>query len=223
MKKFLLALFLFAAPAQAQERNVALIIAMDVSGSITQDRYKLQLDGMAAALESPRFIRLLSPQHPTAIMFMQWSAWANIWVSEWHLVSSAAEARALAAVVRNLERQSTGGTGIAAALRRAREEFQRMDFTAHALVLDISGDGVENSEPLPNVHAARDALIEMNVTINGLPIGGDPSQNFEALVAFYREHVIGGPYHFLYPVARDADFARAFTRKFVLEIAQVED
>lgn len=219
----ILILTLLVSPAVAQDRNVALIIAMDVSGSITQDRYKLQLDGMASALVNRRFTAILSPQLPTSIMFMQWSAWQDIWVSEWFVLTSAEDAAALATVVREMPRRSTGGTGIAAALRRAREEFQRMSFTAHALVVDISGDGVENADTVANLRQARDALIEMSVTINGLPIGGDPAQNFDALVDFYRENVIGGPYHFLHPVLRDAEFARAFTRKFLLEIAMVED
>ena len=211
--------------ARAQEPGIvsaALILAMDVSGSVTLDRYKVQIDGIAAALESPRMARRVDYSAPIALMVMQWSGALEIWTSEWFALRDRGDLRATAASIRSMERRGSGSTGVAAALARAREEFQRLPFQARALILDVSGDGVENVGPPASVAPVRDSLVEMGVTINALPIVGDPSQDPRALTEFYRDQVIGGPHAFLHVVARDADFAHSFLRKIVLEIAGID-
>jgi hypothetical protein len=42
------------------EANVALVLAVDVSGSVDDDRFKLQREGIAAAPESDDFVAVLA-------------------------------------------------------------------------------------------------------------------------------------------------------------------
>ena len=69
---------------------------------------------------------------------------------------------------------------------------------------------------------ARDPLVALGVTINGLPImikrpGGFAS--IENLDIYYEDCVIGGPGAFLVPVTDIQKLASAIRRKLVLEIA----
>ena len=225
-RAFLAAPLALAWPAaRAQEPDImsaALILAMDVSGSVTLDRYKVQIDGIAAALESPRMARRVDYSAPIALMVMQWADAHEIWTSQWFILRTRADLRVTAGALRSMERRGNGWTGVAAALARAREEFQRLPFQARALILDVSGDGVENVGPPASVAPVRDSLVEMGVTINALPILGAAGQDHDRLTAFYRDQVIGGPHAFLHVVARDADFAHSFLRKIVLEIAGID-
>jgi len=88
-------------------------------------------------------------------------------------------------------------------------------------VVDVSGDGINNSGPPPEI--VRDRLVADGVVINGLPIVNDrpnfgrmPQQDLEW---YFREHVIGGDGAFLI-VAEDFDqFGLAIRRKLTTEIA----
>jgi hypothetical protein len=84
-------------------------------------------------------------------------------------------------------------------------------------VVDVSGDGRDNCNPRTAVDSLRDSLVNVDVTINGLPIlEGAEAATIEQ---WYTDHVIGGPASFLLPAAGYRDFGRAIRRKFILEIS----
>src|SRR5262249_4803547 len=55
--------------------DTGLILAVDVSGSVTPERFLLQMDGIAAAFEDPsvQATILAGPRHALAIILVQWS------------------------------------------------------------------------------------------------------------------------------------------------------
>ncbi|MFM7689019.1 MAG: DUF1194 domain-containing protein, partial [Alphaproteobacteria bacterium] len=112
-------------------------------------------------------------------------------------------------------------TSISGAIIHARRELAACPFEATRRVVDISGDGVNNSGP--PVTVLRDEAVAEGIVINGLPIVNDrptfgrpPPANLDL---YFRDYVIGGPGAF-YIVAEDFNsFGQAVKRKLIREIA----
>ena len=106
-----------------------------------------------------------------------------------------------------------GWTSISGAIDYSIGLFARLGVAADRRVIDISGDGA-NNDGRP-VDAARDAAMEVGITINGLPIlEVEPD-----LDRYYRDHVIGGPQSFLVVARNEASFAAAVMDKLLAEVA----
>lgn len=209
---FLLAL---AAGWPAQAASVALVMAIDVSGSVSPGRYGLQHDGIARAFESPQLVKAIGEQ-PGGIeaLVLEWSDPEKIAITVgWTRIRNRASALAFAAAVRATHRTSGGLTALGSAMLAAGAAFDHMPEPARRRIIDISGDGSANSGERPA--DARDILVKRGITINGLAIlTEEPS-----LDDYYRRNVIGGPSSFVL-VARNPDsFAAAIQNKLVQEVA----
>ena len=223
MKAFILALALWglASPAwSAAERvDLALVLAVDVSESIDQERYTLQMHGLAAALASAdvQASMLAGPHKSMLVAVVQWSNRPHVTLP-WTLLTSKADIAKLAQRLRTMRRADEGFTCMSVALRSIADKlFTQLPIPAERMVVDVSGDGQDNCNPEESVDHVRDDLIASGVTVNGLPIlEGDEAETLEE---WYREHVIGGQNAFLLPASGFADFERAIRRKFVTEIA----
>jgi hypothetical protein len=88
-------------------------------------------------------------------------------------------------------------------------------------VIDVSGDGANNSGPL--VVPARDDVLAAGITINGLPIMLKRpyvgTMDIDNLDVYYEDCVIGGPGAFVIPIREREKFIEATRTKLVLEIA----
>lgn len=212
---------LLATPALAQRERVdlALVLAVDVSESIDPVRYSLQMNGIAAALDSPevRASVLSGPHRSMLIAVVQWSNRPTLSVP-WTLLTSEDDVRRFAARVRTMPRADKGFTCMSRALRSIADKvLTQLPVPAERVVIDVSGDGQDNCNPPEPVDEVRDELAGQGVTLNGLPIlEGDEAATLEG---WYRDHVIAGPQSFLLPAQGFADFERAMRRKFVTEIS----
>jgi hypothetical protein len=87
-------------------------------------------------------------------------------------------------------------------------------------VIDVSGDGVNNSGPPAEL--ARDRAVAEGITINGLPILNDrPTFGRRPPVPldqYYLESVIGGQGAFMVPAEDFEAFGTAVRRKLIREI-----
>ncbi len=211
------AVFLAAAPAQAA--SLALVLAIDVSASVTADRYVLQHDGIARAFENPALIdEIAAAPGGVEALVTEWSNPEDIAVTVgWTRITDRKSAVAFAAAVRATTRSSNGLTAIGPALLAAAAAFDRLPEPADRRVIDISGDGMANFGVPPA--GVRDALVRRGITINGLAI-----LTVEPWLAdYYRHNVIGGPGAFVL-VAKDMNsFAEAILRKLVAEVAVLPD
>src|SRR6202007_765572 len=101
---------LVAKSAPAAGAGLALVLAVDVSASVTADSYLLQRDGIARAFENPRLINAISAG-PGGIeaLVLEGSDPARIVVTVgWTRVADATSAAAFAAAVRATKRSSEG-------------------------------------------------------------------------------------------------------------------
>jgi hypothetical protein len=205
------------APPEPKGAALALVFAIDVSGSVTPDTYLLQIEGIARAVEDRRVLGgVAAAPGGIEVMLLQWSNPRDAVVSvPWTRITDAASARRFAGRVRRARRSSRGLTAIGAAIFAAMRQFDGLPLPAARRVIDVSGDGMANFGISPDI--ARDAAVKAGITINGLAV----LTHEPWLESYYRRHVIGGPAAFVL-AARDAtSFADAMRRKLALEIAGV--
>jgi Ca-activated chloride channel homolog len=203
------------AAAPARGAALALVLAIDVSASVTADSYLLQHDGIARAFVDRRLLAEISAlPRGLDVLVLEWSDPDKMSVTvDWTRVIDAASAETFAAAVRATRRSSNGLTAIGTALLAAAAAFDRLPEPPARRVIDISGDGMANFGPPPA--AARDRIVAAGITINGLAIlTGEPW-----LADYYRHNVIGGPSAFVAVARTYDDFGGAIARKLIEEVA----
>jgi len=227
--------------AQEEDVDTALIVAVDVSNSVDDERYRLQMEGIAKALEDPGVTQAITGGGKGGILFsmITWADRPTVNLP-WTRISNAAEAKVVAAKVRSLPRQGGEFTCMSRMMRFVSDKIvPQIPAKATKVVLDISGDGPDNCNAEEHVDALRDELVQYGVTVNGLPIleggqedvvvPGQPSvqsylpeeQETAPLEKWYRDNVKGGPGSFVLPANGYSDFGRAIRQKFVLEITEL--
>ena len=217
--RFVAALLLaLGGAAQAQPVDLALVLAVDVSESVDAERYALQVEGIARALENPRFADAIGAgeNRAVALLVMEWSDRQRQAVTiGWTRVTDEGSARAVAQRMRRSLRSSNGLTAMGDALIAAKKELESVPWTARRRAVDVSGDGMANIG-VP-VAVARDLLVAEGIAINGLPILTEEPW----LELYYNDYVIGGPGAFVVPAENYSTFAEAMTAKLVAEIAAI--
>jgi len=222
------ALFAAARPAQAQNRPVdlELVLAVDVSRSIDAVEQELQMRGYANAFSDPRITDAISTgQHGAiAVMLMIWSDYhLQETLIPWRVIDSPDSAIAFSQAVMEAPRRVYLYTSISGALDYAVRRFGQ-GFAGTRRVIDVSGDGVNNSGRPANV--ARDEAVAEGIVINGLPIINDRPNPFPMrqppLDQFYRDQVIGGDGAFMVVAEGFEAFDQAIRRKLIREVSQRE-
>ncbi len=215
----LLAFMVVATPAEAGMKavDVALVLAPDVSGSVSEASWKLQRDGMAAAIASKKFHDVVraGPIGRIAVSVVQWSAMAIVAI-DWRIIESQADAEAVAGEISSIRRMGNGNTCMDTALLKAMELFRQIDGNATRQVIDISGDGEHNCKHRDFSRVRQEALAA-DITINGLPIVTPIEPKIES---WYEEHLIGGPGAFIVTAKGFDNFKEAFLKKVTTEIAE---
>ncbi|HPG88458.1 MAG TPA: DUF1194 domain-containing protein [Hyphomicrobium sp.] len=224
--------------------DTALVIAVDVSQSVDATRYKLQMDGIAAAFEDKDVIAAITSGANGRILItlVTWSDTASIAIP-WTLIANAGDALAVARAIRVLP-QATGEFTCLARMLRTLQRFSlaQIPLPANRTVVDVSGDGIDNCDDTPATGIERDQIVAAGGVINGLPVivagendeivgsgayrkpGYDinnlsPDKDTTTLDAWYKKHVLGGRGAFIMPAKGYEDFGRAFRQKFVTEVS----
>ena len=228
-----------ARAVSSEEVDTALIVAIDVSNSVDEKRYKLQMEGIAQALEDPGVIQAIVGGAKGGILFslVTWSDQPTVNLP-WTHIASEADANAAAKKVRSLPRQAGEFTCMSRMMRVVSDKIvPQIPSKAVKVVLDVSGDGKDNCNSQEPIEQVRDELVKYGVTVNGLPIlenagpeivtpGAPSSQSYlpgkqqvDPLEQWYTDSVKGGPGSFVLPANGYADFGRAIRQKFVLEVS----
>jgi hypothetical protein len=220
----------FSAHADEGEVDVLLVLAADVSRSVDDKKFKLQREGYAAAIVDPRVVRAMTggPNGRIAVIFVEWaSEWEQKVVVEWTVIASERDAQQVSARMLEAARSYWGRTSISAAIDFSLRLLARSPFQSNRRVIDVSGDGTNNSGR--EVTVARDAAIAQGVTINGLvilsevPLATNPTHTHPpgGLTAYYENNVIGGPGAFVLEAESFETFGQLLVSKLVKEIAQL--
>jgi hypothetical protein len=211
-------------PGSLVEVDLQLIIATDVSGSVSHNEAFLQRKGVADAFRHRDVITAIESGSlgRIAVAYVDWSSrFYNQVLVDWTLIDGEEAALGYANTLMRIPRTRGQGTSISDVLEFSMAVFEYSPYTGGKQVIDISGDGPNRSgRPLLEV---RDEAVSKGIVINGLPVV-DPYgwDEFSNLPEYFRGCVIGGPGAFVQVAEGFADFSRAIRRKLVLELSADE-
>jgi hypothetical protein len=217
---------LTATEAPAEPCRLSLAIALDVSGSVDAREYRLQADGLAAALadDEVRDLLLAMPDAPVALAIYEWSAsrYQRL-VQDWVFIVDEAALASVVTRLRGLDReQAPEPTGLGAALRYGKRLIDAGP-ACWDQTLDVSGDGKNNDWPTPQ--QLRDARALSGLRINALVVVENRDElragarETGELPAYFNTQVIQGPGAFVEVARGFEDYARAMKRKLLKELA----
>ena len=199
--------------------DTALIVSMDVSSSVDERRYQIQLEGIAAALEDKGVIDAILSGPRKSILFavVSWADRPKLSLP-WIRIASKEDAAVAALKVRTMPRENGDFTCLSKMLRFVTDKIvPQIPEPALKVVVDVSGDGSDNCNTDEPAKAVRDEMNGRGTTTNGLPIL--EGREAATLEGWYRENVMGGPGSFVLPANGFEDFGRAIRQKFVVEIS----
>ncbi|HYI84323.1 MAG TPA: DUF1194 domain-containing protein, partial [Acetobacteraceae bacterium] len=207
-----------------KEVDLLLALAVDASGSIDADEFRLQREGYAEALSHPAVLAAIGskPRGAVAVAMVEWGSPGGAkTVLDWMRLSADAESvRRVARAVLAAPRSPQGYNAIGDALDHCALLIHAAPFTAGERVIDLSGDGpdLRSLRPAP---AARDDAVAAGITVNALAVAaaGQVTRAGEPLAETYRREVVGGPGAFVVTAEDRRDIARALRAKLVREIA----
>jgi Protein of unknown function (DUF1194) len=208
------ALILATAPhaAGAAERvATAIVFAVDVSGSVSPERYELQRTGIARVFAAENIEQMLGGG--LAVALIEWSD-GHVVIVPWTILKTADDAHRLAVRIAAAPRSPGYSTELSLAMLAAADLLDKCPCEAANRIIDVSGDGPNNgpvSTPL-----ARDEVVARGIRVNGLPIVTPEEPD---LAAWYKSNVVGGVGGFMEVANGFEDFARAMRRKFTVEVA----
>jgi Protein of unknown function (DUF1194) len=229
----LLSLALTLAPPMARAADsvdLLLVLAADVSRSVTEAKFRLQREGAAAAISDPDVLKAITsgPNRRIAVCFVEWATTGmqNV-VVDWTVVEDDASAHSFGDRLVEAPRSFMGSTSISGAIDFSVTQLERAPFPSNRRVIDVSGDGNNNSgRPVTD---ARDDALGKGIIINGLVILTPPAESFRpehtnppgGLEKYFQDNVIGGFGAFTVVAEGHESFGRALTKKLIAEIASL--
>jgi len=209
--------------------DLQLVIAIDVSSSMDESRRRVQREGYARAIRSAEVLAAIKsgPYGRIAIACFGWASpdYQRV-IVPWTIVETPADADAVAHAIEQEPLASEAGTSISAALLFSERLLRPTGIRADRKIIDVSGDGPNNSGPL--LRPARASVLAGGVTINGLAIALRTKEErtfgpfaSTTIRSYYQGCVIGGAGAFVIAVESVADFEPAMRTKLTTEIAEM--
>ncbi len=213
MLRAALLLCLTTPPALACE--TALLLSIDVSGSIDAGDYRLQTEGLAAALTDPEVAEALV-RGQVALAVVQWSGVAEqALVLPWQRMLDPRDVTRFATRAAAMQRSFTGSdTAVGQGLRFAAAQFTAVPDCRNK-VIDVSGDGQENAG-FTDAQARR-AAMDMGLAINAIAI--EEPGPASPITSYYRNWIIT-PGGFVLTARGLQDYARTLRLKLLRELTR---
>lgn len=206
-------------PRTARCPDVALVLAIDASGSIDDREFRMQQTGYATAFRNDAVQIALRAAGIVDVAAVIWgdSDFAPQ-IVPFHRIATTADAEYFAGHLQSIGRGTTGNTGLGAGMDHALDLLEPTADCATRRIIDVSGDGRQvyfrGRQGIITPAHARARADAMGVTINGLAIvSREPD-----LEDYYRSHVITGASAFVIRAEGFHDFGTALIDKLVREL-----
>ena len=194
--------------------GLALALAVDISGSVDTDEYRIQMQGLAEGLRDGVVSEALVLEQ-TRAMVVQWTGTSRQVVSiPWRTLNTFEDVEAFATEVETTPREWRNfSTAIGEALIFTADQFHEVS-DCKRLVMDVSGDGISNEgiEPID----VRNQVADRGITVNALVIEGEE----RGLRNYFRENVTVGPGSFVVLSNGYQEYADRMRLKLQLEVAK---
>ena len=201
--------------------DVALVLAVDSSASISLGEYRLQQQGIAAAFRDEHVLKAVAQAGRVAVSVVFWGSEGQPKPqSAWVMLDGKHAGEQFARIVESMPREVTGDTGLASGLMTSVMKLVSLDVCSVRKIINVSGDGEETSavrgkRRLATPRQVRDFAETLKVEINALAI----SNKQPRLAHYYTSNVITGPDAFVMEVRNYAGFSEALRRKLIREIS----
>ena len=218
-------------PVKAQARepvDLLLVLAADVSRSVTTPKFQLQREGMAAAITDRAVLDAIAagPHRRIAVCLVEWAGdGQQAVVIDWKVIDGEEAARSFAGHLVETPRAYTGRTSISGGIDFSVVHLENAPYTSKRRVIDVSGDG--NNNGVRAVTESRDEAVAKGIVINGLVILTPDGESLRpahtnppgGLEKYFQDNVIGGPGAFTIVADGHKSFGKAIKSKLVAEIA----
>jgi hypothetical protein len=218
---------LLLAQSSAVPVDTELVLAVDVSYSMDPDEQQIQREGYIDAITSREFMAAIraGSHGKIALTYFEWAGPDDQKiVVPWRVIEGPETADGFAGEIARAPYRRASRTSIGGALMFAKPLFAASGFRGLRRVIDVSGDGPNNSGPL--VVPQRDDIVASGITINGLPLMLNRPNSFSMDIAnldiYFEDCVIGGPGAFVIPVRDRAQFKEAIRTKLIMEVAELK-
>lgn len=205
--------FLFAFFATSPRAcDLALVLAVDVSGSVDTSEYDVQMQGLATALRDG-IVREALVESEAMVTLIQWTGSSRQRQTiPWKRMRSDTDVAEFAERIGTNRRVWRNySTAIGEALLISETVLAEVP-QCRRKVIDVSGDGISNEGVDPV--ARHPALKQMGVVVNALAIEtGD-----EDVTGWFYENVIMGPGAFVITANGFEDYPAQIRRKLIREI-----
>jgi hypothetical protein len=216
---------MLSSPAVAVEHvDLKLVLATDVSGSISNDELWLERRGTAAAFLYPDVIRAIEggALGRIAVAMIDFSSPGfGKTVIDWRIIHDRASASEFAQAILKIPRTPGNRTSISDAMELGAELIRssERDIVATRNVIDIAGDGPNNDgNAIGPVHRR---VLARGIAVNGLAIMDENANGYyPGLDRYYQGCVAGGPAAFVIVARSFWDFGAAMRRKLIREISE---
>jgi hypothetical protein len=192
--------------------DLAMVLAVDGSASVTYDEFGLIASGMATALRDPAVAASLIGKSVLSLLLWSGTGQQDI-IAGWASIATAADLTAFADSVENMPRTvKAGSTAIGEALLAALTLLAQVPAVPKRNIVNVIGDGRSNDGIAPG--PVRDRMAAADITINGLCILHEEPD----LLTSYTNEVIGGPGAFAVTCREYKDFTEAMRQKLTREV-----
>ncbi|WP_282059252.1 DUF1194 domain-containing protein [Roseobacter litoralis] len=204
-------IYLFGSVQAALACQLALVLAVDISGSVDKHEYRIQMDGLAAGLRDGIVVDALLEQE-AMVTLIQWTGSSRQRQTiPWTAIRAAEDVARLADRIAADERVWRNySTAVGEALIAAEQVLKSVPHCARK-VIDVSGDGISNEGVAPDSRGA--ALTALGVTVNALAIETDEDD----LTGWFYENLIHGEGAFVMTADSFEDYPAQIKRKLQRE------
>ena len=212
--RVLVGLVFLLVPHSLAACGLALVLAVDVSGSVDETEYRIQMDGLAQALRDGIVSEALV-RAQAEVLLLQWSGTTRQEVSiPWTGIDDFEDVETLANRISATPRPWRNfSTALGEALELGAAQFAQVPHCQRR-VIDLSGDGVSNEGVAPRV--LHPGLAEQGITVNAIAI----EQSDPDLTAYFYENVIMGEGAFVETAFTFRDYPQKIRRKLIREVAE---
>jgi hypothetical protein len=221
-----------AVAVAADDVDLILVLAADVSRSIDSGKFQLQREGYAAAVADPRVLDAIQSgkNRRIGLTFVEWSGVGSQQVViDWTTIGDAVAAKSFGDRLVEAPRSFADRTSISGAIEFAENRLALAPYRSTRRTIDISGDGTNNAGR--EVSELRDEAVAKGITINGLVILSDTPMAWNpghtnppgGLDNYYRNNVVGGAGAFVMVAQNFNSFGQAMIGKLIAEVAQARE
>lgn len=231
-----------AQPESLPYVDTMMVIAVDVSGSVSRGEYETQKRGIADAFLDPSIQRLLQQctSQGIGISYVEWSGDRSgrkvHQVVPWTHLRTANDMINFANILRASPRSSSGGTDLASALEESADLFAAAPFQSRNRIVSLSTDGMQDITTVgvpveTHLQNSRDRLARMGVAVNAIaiqegtesntptvlgpamPVLAGASGSESSIEDYLRQNVISGPQSRVTTVSDFRAYSEAFKQQ----------